>query len=206
MSMCTVVAEDDFEIAPGYSVADWKGLQLSDPNSSDWAKAIEIFRMRIRLRFIDPVDVLIAYEAEQTRGIFGFAILAIDCLLIETLQGFREGLSSHDGASKRLVRTFLSENLSGHFDDGNSAGSKSDLFYARCRCAIHHSGQTDGDFRVGRSGPLISFEMNNRVRLNRTAFHETIKSEFERYLKLLSDDSELKLRANFRNKMNSLCA
>lgn len=90
--MATVKASklpDGLEIAPGYTVCCWKNLSLDpdQPNSQDWKKALEIFDARIRCRFLDPADALIAYEANYSRKKFGFAILAIDCLVIETLQG-----------------------------------------------------------------------------------------------------------------------
>lgn len=135
---------DGMEIAPGYTVADWKALGLGGNEVGQWSLAIEIFETRIRRRFLDPVDVLIAHEAELTRGTFGFAILAIDCLLLETLQRFREGRVKK-GENGRLIRTFLSERLGVNFDDGVDVGSKADRFYQRCRCGLHHSGQTDGD-------------------------------------------------------------
>ncbi len=47
------------QIAPGFDSTDWNKLQLDDPNSADWTKAITIFKKRIYGRFIDPVDLLI---------------------------------------------------------------------------------------------------------------------------------------------------
>jgi hypothetical protein len=96
---------DDMGIAPGYTVSTWKALDLSGDDVVHWFRAIKIFETRIRRRFLDPVDVLIAHEIGQERGTFGFAILAIDCLLVESLQRFREGRTA-DGESGHLIRTF----------------------------------------------------------------------------------------------------
>ena len=82
------------KIAPGgITENDWRMLDLSKHQRADWAKAITIFRKRIQERFIEPVDTLIEIERNlpRTRRKYGFAILAIDCLLIETLQAFRYG-------------------------------------------------------------------------------------------------------------------
>lgn len=193
------------EIAPGYTVADWKKLNLDDPNSPGWKKAICIFEARIRRRFIEPVDVLIAHEIGLERGAFGFAILAIDCLLVETFQGFREGVVDHTRKSKALFRTFLSTQLSRFFDDGRKDGSKADRFYKACRCGIHHSGQTDGNFLVRKSGSLIAFRSDGVVVVNRTAFHDEIKRELDAYLLELANSSNSELRKNFRTKMNAIC-
>lgn len=196
---------DSMEIAPGYTAADWKALDLDGGDATQWAQAICIFETRIRRRFIDPVDVLIAHEIGQKRGAFGFAILAIDCLLVETLQGFREGIVDHNGQSGRLVKTFLSERFPTHFDDGITRTSKAGKFYGRCRCGIHHSGQTDGDFRVRRSGPMIEFKADDSVIVNRTAFHDALKREFDAYLAELADPTKNDLRMKFRRKMDAIC-
>lgn len=195
------------EIAPGYTVRDWKALDLDGGDTAQWATAIRIFETRIRRRFIEPVDLLIAHEIGQERGTFGFAILAIDCLLVETLQGFRDGCVKHHGKalkgkrsrSEELIVTFLSERLDSWFNA--TTGVK---FYKHCRCAIHHSGQTDGDFRVRRSGALITFD-GDGVTVNRTAFHEALKHEFDIYLAELSDTSQSGPRANFKKKMDAIC-
>lgn len=198
-------APDDMEIAPGYRVSDWKSLNLAAPDCLDWEMAIRIFDTRIRRRFIDPVDVLIEHENGQERGSFGFAILAIDCLLIETLQGFYEGLISHNGESKRLVCNFLEGRWPDIFNDGYQGGSRAERFYSACRCGIHHSGQTDGDFRVRRSGPLIEFRQGGSVAVNRTALHDRLKQELDSYLDDLAVESSSELREKFKTKMDAIC-
>ena len=71
---------------------------------------------------------------------------------------------------------------------------------------MYHSGQTDGDFRVRRSGPLITFSDDKSVvTINRTAFHEAVKREFEAYLAELADTSKTGLRGNFKKKMDAIC-
>ena len=77
--MTTATLPDDLEVAPGYTVCDWKKLMLNPdaPNTQDWDKAIKIFDDRIRCRFLTPVDRLIAFECDFTRKTSGFAILAI---------------------------------------------------------------------------------------------------------------------------------
>ena len=75
------------QIAPGVRDSDWIALNLDDPKSPDWARAIDILEGRICERFVVPVDFLIAAEEPRlpTERKFGFAVLAVDCLLVETL-------------------------------------------------------------------------------------------------------------------------
>lgn len=195
-------APNDMEIAPGYTVADWKALQLDKPDSPDWGKAVDMLEARIRRRFLDPVDVLIEHEERLERGTFGFAILAIDCMVMETVQGFREGVVDHQSRSGGLVEDFLTEShgFRGNFPDNATAKQ----FYKSYRCALLHSGQTDGDLRIQRKGPLVKRE-NERIDINRTAFHEALKREVSRYLDELRSGSDHGLRDNFRAKMSAVC-
>lgn len=89
------------QIAPDVDASLWQGLKLDDPNSSDWDKAVGILAASIRERYTEPVDFLIAAEETKpaTERRFGFTVLAIDCLLVETLGAFIEGLEETDPAS-----------------------------------------------------------------------------------------------------------
>ncbi len=55
------------------------------------------------------MDFLIASEANRpaSERRFGFTVLAIDCLLVETLGAFIDGLEDTDGKSKKTFRAFL---------------------------------------------------------------------------------------------------
>jgi hypothetical protein len=94
------------QIAPGVDAAVWEGLKLDDPNSGNWVNAVDILAARIHDRYIEPVDFLIASEANKppSERRFGFTLLAIDCLVVETLGAFIEGLEDTDGKSKSLRR------------------------------------------------------------------------------------------------------
>ena len=46
------------QIAPGVRASDWKALKLDDPDSPDWAHAIEMLEGRIDEGLIEPVVVL----------------------------------------------------------------------------------------------------------------------------------------------------
>jgi hypothetical protein len=86
-------------IAPGVDSSEWQSLQLSDPKSPDWGRAIEIFESRSHERLIAPVDHLINTEESKppVKRRFVFAIMAIDCLLVETLGAFLDGLENTGG-------------------------------------------------------------------------------------------------------------
>ncbi|MGH9816233.1 MAG: hypothetical protein ACRD6I_09160, partial [Candidatus Acidiferrales bacterium] len=64
---------------------------------------------RIQKRFFDPDDYLISSEGPKSpmERRFGFVILAIDCLLVETLGAFIEGLEDTDRKSRATFCNFL---------------------------------------------------------------------------------------------------
>jgi hypothetical protein len=78
------------DIAPGINASGWHALKLDDANSPDWNRAVEILQQRVTARYIDPADRLLQNDSSKpaTKRRFGFTILALDCLLVETLQAF----------------------------------------------------------------------------------------------------------------------
>lgn len=191
------------QIAPGFDSSDWNALQLDDPASPDWARAIEIFSTRIGGRFIEPVDHLI--EADEKRPArerrFGFAILAIDCLLVETLGAFVEGLEDTKDRSEDTFCTFLSRrpHFGRHFTPALAR-----QFYREFRCGILHQAEVGGSSRVWSVGDIIRSEAG-ALTVNRTAFHDMLKEELSTYIRELGDPCAADLRAKFRRKMNFIC-
>lgn len=201
--------QKSFSIAPGHKASDWRKLALDPdaPESADWTAAVRMFRDRIERRFFAPADVLIASEHEECRQTFGFAILALDCLVIETLQGFREGMKKHNGKSQELFCGFLTNwpvfTSSVPEDEDVQACAK--LVYTDCRCALLHSGSTDGLLRVGVTGKAFAFGKNKSLKINRTKLHDELKRAFTAYLEELVSADARQLRVNFKKKMDAIC-
>jgi hypothetical protein len=190
-------------IAPGYEDTDWKKLELDDDDSSDWPEAIKILEARIKGRYLDPADILIAAEraVEPTNRRFGFAVLAIDCLLIETFQAFIEGRKHTKTQSKQMFQRFLTTrgSFSNYFNQ-----PLADRFFLDFRCGILHQAETPRNALVWSIGPLLKLDGRTMV-LNRTEFHEALKLAFASYLADLSNSRNAELRRNFRLKMDHIC-
>src|SRR5262249_3664137 len=84
-------------LSPRFMLHDWQKLAFADED--DWLTAIEIVQDRIEGRFIQWIDRLVNDEFA------GFAVVALDCLLLETLYGFQNGTSTVDGA--KMYKTIL---------------------------------------------------------------------------------------------------
>jgi hypothetical protein len=188
------------EIAKGIQAADYLNLNLSDRKSADWDTAIEYLKLRLTERFIDPIDKLIELESElpAVDKKYGFAVLAIDCLLSETIQAFYEGITDASGKSKRLFKNFLREKDSfKHYFTEEQAED----FYKKFRCGILHQAQTSADTKIWAIGDLIMRE-GDFVIVNRDLYHEKIKKELEIYLAKLKRKDDVNLMDNFKTKMD----
>ena len=147
-------------------------------------------------RFFEPAEALIGLDDARSEKTFGLAILSIDCLVIETLQGFREGIVNHNGKSKKAVQGFLLswEAFTSCLHAQANAGQLAERVYLDCRCALLHSGATDGELRVGVSGPAFRFKDSHVRAINRTSFHRALANEFEGYLLALRSGQAKALR------------
>ncbi len=198
------------KIAPGFSAKQWQGLHLDPgtPGTTDWEKALAMFEARMRRRFFEPAEALIGLDDARSDKTFGFAILAIDCLVIETLQGFRDGIVNHNGKSKKLFKDFLLrwDAFTNCLQPQANAGELAERVYLDCRCALLHSGATDGALRVGVSGPAFRFKDSHVQAINRTSFHRALAKEFEGYLLALRNADAKELREHFKKKMDAICS
>ena len=189
------------QIAPGVDSSEWLSLKLDDDDSDDWEKAIEIFELRIKSRYLEPVDLLVSEDQKRkpTERRYGFTILAIDCLLMETLQAFKEGLEDTNGKSKRTFKNYLlnSPNFSKYFRNDKEAGS----FYKDFRCGILHQAEAMGSWRVWSVGRLKG-HTGEFPYINRSEIHKCIKDDIEQYINGLKNKKNIELRKKFIKKMN----
>jgi hypothetical protein len=183
------------KISPKYSVNDYS--QLNFEIEADWQKAIDILEDRIYCRFLKPVDKVEDYEFS------GFAIMAIDCLLIETLQQFRNGVPETPRyKNEEYFVKFLTETSFQSYFDKELAT----IFYKHIRNGILHQAETkEGTkIRITPSLPLVDRDGKNLI-INRKKFHKHLVQVFDNYINDLRDKSNLELRDNFKKKMNHIC-
>ena len=193
-----------------YTDEDWRKLNFDDESS--WQKAIDMLEARISERYFSPVDLLI--KAEQnlhfSQRKFGFAIVAIDCLLVETFESFIEGIENSDGQSRKLFVRFLTTRPRFEKYFSKEAARR---FYTQFRSGILHQGEVQGNGLVWSVGSL-AMDVDGRMVINRTAFHQALKEEFNDYIFALRNPDkaifklpspEINLRENLRKKMNAIC-
>lgn len=200
---------DSFEIAPHVKNTDWQALHLTpESEMNDWQKAVEMFRKRVD-RFIEPANALTRSTDTKTIVFSGFAIMALDCLLIETLQSFRTGrtnpVRATDRQSTQMIVDFLTQRTSfkTFFDDE----TKARLFCDHFRNGILHQGEvkSSGRIRIDTPKMIMPSEDNASYIVNRWIFHESLKTEVESYVNELIEGKDVELRKSFIKKMNEIC-
>lgn len=190
------------DIAPNFSAEDWKILDLEN-SEDDWQRAIDAFEQRLFARYVDPVDVLIETEKEVNPKDkrFGFTTLAIDLLLMETLQAFKEGLPDTNGQSAIVFKSFLKE--SPRFSPYFSTEPERHAFYKQFRCGILHQAEVQSSALVWSVGDLYDRTSTPEI-VNRMFVHRALKEDLEDYIKLLRDPASVAARTAFKNKMDAL--
>lgn len=98
---------EPMRIAPRFTADNWMALTFS--TEEEWEKGIEMLEDRIDGRFLQVIKRIQGYEYA------GFAVLTLDCLLIETLQQLREGVPEID-RSIDFVRFLTGTSFSKYFD------------------------------------------------------------------------------------------
>ena len=191
------------EIAPRITAEKWQKLNLDAPDSRDWNDAIKIFEKRIRGRFLDPAKKITCLPFG------GFAVMALDCLLIETLQQFKRGVHEtrqdpDRGSSKKYFIDFLTDKdmgLGEHFDK-----ELAELFYTHIRCGILHQAEIKGKSRLRIKLETLVQKAPDRtgIVIDRKKFHQALVNVFKRYVEQLRNPSNAELRQNFRKKMDAI--
>lgn len=192
-----MITDDNIRISPKYSAADWRTIAFC--REQDWKKAIEIFIDRIDGRFLRYIRQI------EFNKYAGFVVMALDCLLIETLQQFYAGVQDTPIKKGRdYFITFLTRGTFGHFFTQDLANK----FYRDIRNGILHQAEIKGSSKISirTDSPLVNYTSDKKgIIVNRKLFHQDLLLEFEDYVSRLRDQGEKELRNNFRRKMDYIC-
>lgn len=189
------LSSDALRISPKYESTDWLGL--SAPDAADWDKAVAIVRDRLVGRYLRFAD-------ENLKDPYsGFVVLALDCLLAETIEQFRAGEITGRGKSKKYITKFLS----GPRFQPYFVKEACKHFYEDIRCGLLHQGEAKEMWLVRRgSSTLLQKAGNGRgYIIDVKRFHSAVHETLEDYFQQLVDPAEDKLRTNLWKKMDHIC-
>jgi hypothetical protein len=195
------------KISPNFYIDDWKTLDLSDYNSVNWNIAFNIFDDRIKGRFISQISNLKDNPDRIIRNFSGFVIIAIDCLIIETLEQFYNGIkATPDRMSIDSFHNFFQR--SPEFCSFFDTRDKSKVFYKQIRCGLLHQAQTgkSSTIHIKKGEPILAWvdnsNINEGIRIHRDKFHTEVENVYKNYLTQLRSKTNHTLLDNFRKKMN----
>jgi hypothetical protein len=202
--------DPETEISPGKRVHDWTALRPKLNNADDavaWEEAVGILRGRLESRVVEPLRQLMNAPWSVQHGV-GFALAALDCLLIDTIQSFKEGRAV-GGARPKPARSFSSFLRSSAFAQQLSSSARTEFFDA-IRNGVMHDLETRHGWLIRESHPDGARVVDRRpvpqrgFILYRTNFHRALEQEVETYLTALRND-EGDFRTNFLRRMDSIC-
>ncbi|RXJ96672.1 hypothetical protein CRU94_00735 [Arcobacter sp. AHV-9/2010] len=107
-------------------------------------KLADFIYNRLYSRYIKPFE----YDEDTYKKEYknSFSMMASFCLLIETLQSFKQGLKNTNNQSRKTFENFFKDN--DIFQEFKNQGKK---IYYKIRCGILHQGETTGGWILRRN-------------------------------------------------------
>jgi len=201
------------KIAGDLTIQDWKNLNkiLVNTKNDNWGNAFNFFEERIKTRYLTPINAILKLDLNTGEG---FAVVNLQCSLIETIESFYNGwcfdkvpnfyMDSNCTKIKlngpQIFESFFSNRL--HFNRFQINGKD---FYNSVRCGLLHETQTKNGWKIKVGENLVYEEKDSEKIIYREAFQHAIEEQILEY----KDDIIIKgnsiLRINFRAKLNHIC-
>ncbi len=196
-----------------------------------WEEAIQIFDSRLKNKFFSPIQKIIDGRSKKGEG---FAIVTVQCAMIETFAAFRKGIifnhnfrpggPAYEYKSSRDIFTeflrtasifkdhFWSLDVNGSVvhDNPYNAGD----FYGDVRCALMHEARTKNNWHINlapkktdsKNEPIFIIIENGKTKIYRTLLHYRLLKYFNEYQDELRQDNQNSetLRKYFARKMDNL--
>ncbi len=161
---------------------------IKDKNRNEIA---DFVNERFSERYIMPIKNLNPNEKH------GFSIMAVSCLMIESLESFKSGFKDTKKKSKKTFVKFLSTEP--EFKD--FVGYE-ESFYSDIRCGILHQSETTNGWKIVRKGKLFD---NQTKTINATRFLDKLEKTLNNYTSDLKfEDWESKKWKNLNKKLISI--
>lgn len=217
-------------IAGKLTTKDWEELvtNLNSEKDENWGLAFHFFEERIKTRYLNPIHTILKMEDNLGEG---FAVLNLQCSLIETIESFINGWVYHnDGIRKNLNGWFqnivqdethikkIQNNLyifesffKNHLIFKKINGKH---FYFNVRCSLLHETQTKNNWKIklDKDNTGVNYEEKNDEKLiYRENFQKDLEKLINDYKNAIINDTKFceieskELRINFIAKFNHIC-
>lgn len=178
-------------LSPRFTEKDWKA---AFQGAEHWDKAIDIVRDRIEGRWLKCVDEIVTFRFS------GFAVLALDCIVLESIWGFKNGKAVPKRQEREVYREMLSGRRFGWSD------TQSDNFREFVRNGLMHDAETRKRWIVEATIPRDCIAEQNAAGdyvINRSKFHKAVRDTFEDWLRMLHS-GDRRLQKNMRTRMDEI--
>ena len=186
---------ETLRISPKYTAEHWRKLEKN--KAEHWPEAAKIVRDRLHGRFVHFADKCLQDVYS------GFVVLSIDCLLVETLQQFIDGITYGTGQAKRLCKEFLK---GPRFQPDFAVDATRLAFYLDIRCGLLHQAEAKNKWLVRRKQKelLKTVDADGYI-IDVEQFHAAVQGSLDDYLAELCKPSSTDLRDKLWTKMDHIC-
>jgi|SRR5690606_635111 len=213
------------KIAGKKSVSHWNELKkkLTLQDNYSWEEAFDFFYTRMQTRYTNPIDEILRIKKFEGEG---FAIVNLQCSLIETIECFINGWKFRDNPRGWFKKNEI-ENIKKHknstifesFFLNRSEFAKASIdgydFYTSVRCGLLHETQTKNNWKIKRNDSRKELDWYSQRDDLKTIYpHQLnciLKSLIIRFKTAITTGkdfdkiSNTNLRENFIDKMNYIC-
>lgn len=217
------------EIAGKLTIKDWEELEkkLTLDNDENWCLAFHFFEERIRTRYLNSINAILEMNLKTGEG---FAVVNLQCSLIETIESFINGWIYHNDGEKKSKKGWFKNKISNetHIKEINNnlclfeSFFKNHLnfkkingndFYFNVRCSLLHETQTKNNWKIkkGLKFGKIFEEKDNFKIIYRDNFQRDLEKTINLYKTAIIKEQKFnnieakELRKNFIAKFNHIC-
>lgn len=169
---------------------------LDYANTANQIAIADFIFQRLHSRYLKPFQFTNPTFKKEFKN--GFSIMANCCLLIETLQSFKNGWGDSDRKSSQAFNQFFAteSNFSVFIN-------KEKEFFQHIRCGILHQGETTGGWTINRVGKNI-FDSTKLI-VDSVTFAKELEQSLKNYsAKLKGEKWNSETWDNFRTKMRKI--
>jgi len=181
------MGKPDTKLSSEHRISDYKRLK----KAKDKLGIARLVELRLCERYVHPVESSLAKN--------GFASMALACLLIETIQSFREGLPDTHRKSRAMFVKFFNEDR--RF---TAFAPFADDFYYDVRCGLLHQGEARKGWTIMRYRDEALFDPTLK-RIHATRFLRRVRNSLNDYCaSLTAADWKSELWQNCLKKMDAI--
>lgn len=224
-----IIDPNEIRIAGNRKISDWEKLkqELYNQINNNWIDAFDFFEKRINSRYIRPIEIIQCFLSNKGEG---FAIVNLQCSLIETIESFYNGWIYKNDKDKQFHNGYYFRRIEGKpipklnnekifvnfFKEMEPFDGKIDGadFFLNVRCGLLHETQTKHGWRIlgKHSDPETFFcQHDNDKIIYHNNFQKGIEKVINNYKMAIVDGEPYgtiavpELRENFIAKFDHIC-